>query len=279
MKLSFVFKTIFTFGLLLSGCSSLLYHPTQVQYYDPAELDLQPENIVVNVNENIQLHGWYFKSKKPKAVIVFFHGNAQNLTSHFINLSWVVKENYDYFIWDYRSYGQSTGEPSPKNTVEDGMLIIRSIHERNPNLPLFVLGQSLGGAVAMRSVIELANEVPIKGVIADSTFQSYQSVGRNVLSRHWLTWLFQPFVYIALSDKYAPSGEVHKISPIPILVIHGKEDPIIDYKFGEEIFKDAREPKQFLRVETGGHINSFWGESRDDVRKQFLSFLEKFRQP
>lgn len=274
MNIKWTTLCIIIFNIGLSGCSSLLYHPTQVLHYEPKQLNLKPEDIFIQVDPSITLHGWYFKSEtKPKGVIVFFHGNAQNLTSHYVNLSWIVKEGFDYFIWDYRSYGQSTGEPSPKNTVEDGVRVIQHLYSKNPKLPLFVLGQSLGGAVAMRSVVELGGQIPIRAVIADSTFQSYQSVGRSVLSKHWLTWLFQPLVYLVLSDKYAPEGKVSQISPIPLLVIHGKKDPVIDYKFGLELFEDAAEPKQFLSVEEGTHISGFWASNRDEVRKEFLEFL------
>lgn len=259
---------------ICSGCSSLLYHPTHIVHFDPAQVGLVPEDVEIE-SDSLKLHGWYLKAKKPKGVIVFFHGNAQNVTSHYANLMWILKEGYDYFIWDYRGYGKSQGKPNPQNTVEDGKEVIKFIYNKNPKLPLYVFGQSLGGAVAMRSVIDLNGEIPIRAVVVDSTFQSYQSVGKEILSRSWLTWLFQPLAYVALSDKYAPEDKVHKISPIPLLVMYGTKDQIINYKFGEEIYKDAKDPKEFIRIENGQHIDSFWGSDHMETRKKFLEFLKK----
>ncbi len=276
-------KPIFLFlvllgSSLLTGCSSLLYYPTKVVHYEPAQLGLVPIENEMEVDPGVKIHGWYLKSKakNPKGVFVFFHGNAQNLTSHYVSLSWVLKEGYDYYIWDYRSYGKSSGEPSPQNTVSDGKEIIRYIYNKNPKLPLYVFAQSLGGIIAMRAVIDLKGEIPIKAMIVDSTAQSYQSVGRDILSKHWLTWIFQPLSYVLISDKYAPEDRVGEISPIPLLVIHGTKDQVISYKFGEEIFKDAKDPKEFISIENGTHIDSFWGRGADVTRKKFLEFVQKY---
>lgn len=262
---------------MTTGCSNLLYFPTHVEHYDPKQLGLVPENVEIVVSGDTKVHGWYFKSKKKsKGVLVFFHGNAQNLTSHYVSLSWILKEGYDYFIWDYQGYGKSQGEPSPKNTVEDGKTIIRYVYNRNKNLPLYVFAQSLGGAIAMRSVVDLKKEIPIRALIVDSTFQSYQAAGRSILSKHWLTWLFQPFAYVLLSDKYAPEDRIGEISPTPMLVMHGTKDQVVDYKFGEEIFEDAKDPKKFISIKDGMHIDSFWGHEAAKTRKEFLEFLAKY---
>ena len=247
-------------------------------HYDPKQLGLVPEDIEIEVAPKVKIHGWYLKSsvKKPKGVLVFFHGNAQNLTSHYVTLSWILKEGYDYFIWDYRGYGKSQGEPHPQNTVEDGKAVIKYIYNKNPKLPLFVFAQSLGGAIGMRSVIDLKGEIPIRALIVDSTFESYKSVGSDVLSHHWITWLFQPLAYLVLSDKYSPKGKVPEVSPIPLLVMHGTKDAVVSYKFGEQIFQDAKDPKEFWTIENGTHIDSFWGAHGDEFRKKFLAYLKKY---
>src|SRR5690606_22141072 len=105
-----------------------------------------------------QLFGWYFKNRKgvsPKATVVFFHGNAENLSSHYLSLAWLVDYPYDFFIFDYQGYGRSHGDPSPQKTVEDGIAALELMNERAPGRPLIVFGQSLGGAIALRTVVEV----------------------------------------------------------------------------------------------------------------------------
>lgn len=276
---------------LVSGCSSALYYPSQQLYDDPAKVgaesgesnpkiaNIVPEDIWFKSEDGTKLNGWYFKApgkKKPKALIVFFHGNGENISSHFLTLRWILGYGFDYFIFDYRGYGRSEGDPSPRGTMEDGKAAIRwaAIRAREKKAPLVIFGQSLGGAVALRSVIELGREVPLKLMAVDSTFASYRSEGASVLSSSWLTWIFQPLAYLLLSDRYAPSDRIREIAPTPLLVMHGDADKTVPIKHGEKLFKLAQQPKEFWRIPGGEHIDVFWVHNGEYRRR----FIEKLRQ-
>lgn len=262
-------------GLL--GCSSMLYHPTSETYFDPKQGGLSYDDVSFSSQNGRKLHGWYFRTaarKKPKATIVFFHGNGENLTSHFATLAWILPYGYDYLIFDYQGYGSSEGEPSPEGTVQDGIAALRFVKGRAPESPLVVFAQSLGGAVALRTLIELKGEVPVRLVVIDSSFLSYQAAGRSVLSQHWLTWILQPFSTLVLSDAWAPGERVAEISPTPLVVLHGDQDQVIDFKLGERLFEKAKEPKEFWRVENGRHTDAFWRHGTL-YRERFLKRLEQ----
>ena len=47
---------------------------------------------------------------QKKGLILQYHGNAENLTSHYLSLGWLAHEGFDVFIFDYRGYGRSSGE-------------------------------------------------------------------------------------------------------------------------------------------------------------------------
>jgi len=266
-----------TFVFLLMGCSSLLYYPSQVQHYNPAKFGLKPEDVYFTNKENLKLHGWWFDSnvKPVKGTFVFFHGNGENLSSHFASLSWLPDAGYNYFIFDYPGYGQSEGAPGPYESVSSGQAALHWVHDNKDPSALIVYGQSMGGIVAMRTVIEEKNQIPIKAMIADGTFSSFQRIARKKLSSHWLTWIAQPFAYLLLSDRWAP--DVEKISPIPMIVIHGKLDPIVEFEHGERVFKDAGEPKAFIEVPEGQHGNLFW-VANGQYRKSVLDQVEGLAQ-
>ncbi len=266
----------------LSGCSTLLYFPTREQHYDPNRAGLRWEDVEFKSQDGTRLGGWYFhhkdpKLKTPKATLVFFHGNGENRTSHFTTLVWLLDEGYDFFIFDYRGYGNSEGTPDPKGTVEDGMAAIRWAHQnklnhKTPDVPLVVFAQSLGGAVALRSLIELKKEVPIAWIVVDSSFQSYQWAGMSVLSQSIVGSLFQPFSFLALSDEWAPGDRIKELAPTPILIMHGDQDQMIHYRLGERLFITAGEPKEFLRIEGGYHTDAFW-RHQGKYKKIFLEKL------
>jgi fermentation-respiration switch protein FrsA (DUF1100 family) len=260
--------------LLFSSCSSLLYYPTRSLHYDPSKLKLKPEEVFFPSKNGSKLFGWYFSAaKKPaKGVILLFHGNAENLSSHYLSAVWLLNHGYDLFVFSYQGYGRSEGSPKPKNTVEDGVAALNWVAQKR--LPVIVLGQSLGGAIAMRSIVELENRSFVKFVALDSTFPSYKSMGRKVLSRSILTWPFQWLGWLVMSDEYAPEGRIGEISPIPLLVIHGENDSVVEMEMGERIFQEAKEPKEFWKIPHGGHTDIFMVQP-EKYKQEFLDRLDR----
>lgn len=267
------FVVLLTFAL--SGCSGFLYYPDQKHYVEEVDLPVRPTTFWIPV-ENSKLHSWYFQSPRVrdlKPIIVFFHGNAQNLSVQFYGLYWLLEQGYDYLVFDYRGYGRSKGSPSPKKTVQDGMAVLRFVHAQFPERPIVVVAQSLGGAIAIRTVSDLKKEIPIALFVADSTFLSYKQAARGVLGQSWVTAWLKPFVSLFLSDRYAPLERVKDLSPTPLLVIHGTADSVIPFALGKQLFEAARDPKEFWEVEGGQHVSAFWGRE-DTYRVRFISKME-----
>ena len=276
-------KVALTLLLILNtACSSLLYHPTDHMFVKAESLENKPQDIYFKSKENNKkLHAWYFSTKKPKGLIVFFHGNAQNLSSHFLHLYWVLKFNYDFMIFDYQGYGKSEGSPSPKGTVQDGLAALEWGYEKSKekgNLPLFVFGQSLGGAVSLRSIYEFQKVYPenkFKGIIIDSSFLSYQQAAKTVMNRSWLLWSFQWMNGLLFSDEWAPVGVVDKINGAK-LVFHGDQDQVIEYKLGQDLFSKISKPKTFYKI-PNGHHGSVFRVQDGHFAKIFYDWLESER--
>lgn len=266
---------------VLCGCSSFFYYPSRSVFYKIDDLKVHTEVVQFSGANGVSLSGLYLAPPKIKSsellkrpIVVQFHGNAQNLTSHFASLYWLLNYGYDYFIFDYEGYGDSEGHPSPKNTVQDGLAALDWVQKRFPGRPMVIVGQSLGGAVAMRAVIDSKNKYPIALLVVESSFDSYRAIARDVLSRSWLTWLFQPLAYVFVSNAQSPGEKIAEISPIPMLVIHGKKDPIVPYRFGERIYAAAHDPKELWSYESPGHVVAY--EADNGALRE--KFLEKLKQ-
>jgi pimeloyl-ACP methyl ester carboxylesterase len=267
--------------LTLCSCSSLLYYPTGDLYVDINKMPVKPEELHFRDAQGKDLAGWYFTAPKHdpnKPVILFFHGNGQNISAHFFSLYWILEKGYDYFIFDYPGYGPSPGDPTPQNTVEAGQAALKFLLNEKHARKVSVFAQSLGGAVGMRTVIEDKHQSPICLLTVESTFPTYQGVGADVLSRQWWSWLFQPLSYLFLSDRWAPGKRISEISPTPFIVIHGDKDPIIDEARGRQVFAYAKEPKEFWEVPGGSHIDAFMGDSRTIYQSRYLQALAKHCQ-
>ena len=279
----------FAFAALGAGCSSLAYQPTHHVYADPKKGGYDYEQVEFSSTDGTKLTGWFFPArlepgqKAPRGTFVQFHGNGQNMTAHFASLFWAADAGYNFFTFDYRGYGASEGSPSQEGVYHDALAAIAYVQKRVPAVAgaapdLVFYGQSLGGAVLMRAYPDLVDKTRVKYVVIDSSFPSYRSAARDILSRHWLTFIFQPLGWLVMSDAYAPEDWIEKISPTPLLVIHGDKDQVIPLKFGQKVFALAKEPKTFWLVHNGEHIDSMV-RHRGRYREKLIELLEGRPRP
>ncbi len=261
----------------------MFYQPDQLMYYPPEVTGFDYENIYFHSHDRYRLHAWFFPSKtrKPIGTIVQFHGNAQNLTSHYLSLSWVVDYGYNLFIYDYRGYGESLGEPTPETVNKDALVALDQaleLSEKTGTKNLIAYGQSLGGAVLLRALADSKINEHISLLVLDSTFLSYKTVARQTLSRFVLTWPLSPLGYLLISDEFAPEKTLASVK-LPLLIIHDKGDRVIRYSNGEEINQHYTGPKEFWNIDHGTHVGIFFvekGKYRSEFIKKISTLSKKY---
>jgi predicted alpha/beta-fold hydrolase len=276
VTLTRLFLSVFIFSFL-SSCSGLFYFPSKQKYYDPKQFSLEYEDLWIESSEGIKLNAWHVRNPKAqdyKGLILLFHGNAENISSHFLNLAWITEYGFELFIVDYRGYGRSEGEPDQMGTHQDAL---HSLYfalkraEQKKNSKFIVYCQSLGGAICARALVDFEHSSSIDLLVLDSSFSSYKDLAYQKLKDHWLTYLLSPLAEFIISDKMASKPHLNKLS-MKKLVYHSKGDLVIPYKFGEEIFGLLSEPKTFIGLETEGHIQVFKEKSRRD---EFLKIINE----
>ncbi|NCN28162.1 alpha/beta fold hydrolase [bacterium] len=273
---------VFALVILLNSCSSLFYYPTHVVHFPPEMIHAQPEDKWIDLADGTKVHGWYFTNltkKKARTLVVHFHGNSANISSHYLNFYWMLNNPVDYFVFDYRGYGRSEFSSrdekiTRKSTVEDGVAVLEWAIERatKNKQKLVVVGQSLGGAVAPQSIYRLKDKSKIDLLLLDSTFHSYQEVGRKVMASRFYSWLFQPLAYAVLDDEYAPKDVLASMRPFKTIVSHGDGDPVVNYSLGLKVYSYLKEPKEFWRIPGGQHTDIFWGHN-GVYRQKFLRLI------
>lgn len=264
--------------LLTSSCTHLFFQPDHFLYAPPEKLNLKYKNILFESKDKTRLHSWLFESeKRPKGLIVLFHGNAQNLSSHYLSVSWLVRYNYDVWVWDYRGYGLSQGVAESKGVYEDSLAalgFVGELYQKKPYEKLILVGQSLGGNILMRAISEhqLARETDL--LVVDSTFMGYKKMAADRLQSVWFLYPFSILTGLLVSDEYSALNYVEKIK-LPTLVIHGKKDSVVPFKFGQEVYDTLQtSPKHFWQVEEGRHIGTL-GNGKKETEKKFLELIEK----
>lgn len=265
---------------LCLSCTSLFYQPDSYFYSDPKALKLNYEEKTLPSKDGTQLAYWYFKSEKKlakRSLILFFHGNAQNISSHYYNLAWIVPEGHDFIIFDYRGYGVSEGKPNPKAVRSDAEAMLDFAYgefKKGGYQNFVVYGQSLGGNILLDGLKNFAHKDEVSLAIFDSTFLSYQELARDKLKKAIITYPLNFLAYVLVSDETAAEAYAKDFTR-PTLIIHGDVDPVIPFKFGEEFYEKIGAKQKWLwKVEDGQHIDVF-ARHEKKYQKKFLEFLNQ----
>jgi alpha-beta hydrolase superfamily lysophospholipase len=267
-------------GIYLVSCSSFTYFPNQFLYSDPSMFGHQYENQYLETPDGQTLHAWFMPSstQNKKGLVTFFHGNAQNLSAHWRILRWMINDGFDLIIYDYRGYGLSTGKANREGIYRDSLLMLehsKKIYEKGSYPSFIVYAQSLGGAIGARAVTDWKSHQLVDLIVLDSTFLSYQSVTKKVLSKApFPLWTLRGLTSVLMSDKYAPQETIHKLT-LPTIVVHGTSDRVVPYSLGEEVFKRSpAKNKWMVTVQNGAHIDAYTSHG-DKYAKQVGAIIDQ----
>ena len=235
-----------------------LYVPMKDIEFIPSEVGLSYEDIYLDTDDGVRLNAWLIPAKDSRFTLLFFHGNAGNI-SHRIEKSLVLnKLGLDVFIVDYRGYGRSSGRPSERGLYKDAQSVYNYlVSEKNVSPERIILyGESLGGAVA----IDLASKSNIKALITECAFSSTYDVAKTI-------YPFLPRIFI--SSKFDSTSKIENIH-VPKLIIHSQNDEIIPFGQSVKLLEASSEPKRHL-VLKGSHNTCFL-----DSKELYVSGIRRF---
>lgn len=260
--------------LLPLGCSSLFFYPRKQLYDNPAAQRFSPEDVYFKSSDGLMLHGWFFPAtqQEVRGTILVFHGNSENLSTHINSVLWLVNEGFNLFIFDYRGYGRSEGSPDINGVHADAAAALDTVTAmpRVKDTRLVLLGQSLGGAIAVYTAATSPHKDRIAGLVVDSAFASYRLIAREKLGRFILTWPFQYPLSFLFNDTYSPDKWIGTVSPIPVLILHGVEDRVVPPHHGQLLYDAALPRKDIWKTGEPGHVRAF-ADKR--VREEMLQYL------
>lgn len=204
------------------------------------------EDCFFESDDGFRLHAWWTASdvgsaSEDRPVILFFHGNAGNLSDRAGFVIDLTRLGADVLIVDYRGYGRSQGQPSEQGIYRDADAAWRFLTTEKgvPGDRIVVLGKSLGGAAA----VDLATRVRPAGLVVQSSFTSVP----DMAARHY------PFVpRFLMSTQMDNLNKVSRVA-CPVLVVHSTGDEVAPFAMGRELFDAAAEPKTFFEVRGAGH--------------------------
>lgn len=193
-------------------------------------------------SDGVALHAWLFRASDANApVIVWFHGNAGNLTNRAEMAAELARRGVSVFVFDYRGFGKSEGSASESKLFHDA--IAAYDHVRSLGAQRIVLyGESVGGPYAAWVAKERKDGV--RAVIIENSFPSLRDLGNAIYAPFPLGWT-APFA-MRTTDWLNEAGK-------PVLVMHGTDDRVVPYALGKKLFDGLRVRKELMTCEDAGH--------------------------
>ena len=226
----------------------LIYYPntpSRELIASPADIGLEYESVSILTNDQITLHGWFVPAPKEKGVLLFFHGNAGNISHRLDSLKIFYDLGLSTLIIDYRGYGRSQGTISEPGTYLDAEAAWNYLTETKniPSQKIMVFGRSLGAAIAAYNA---ARHMP-GALILESAFTSVPDMAARLY----------PIFPVRLLSRFQYNTKKYLLSvKCPVLIIHSPDDEIIPFENGLQLYESAGEPRKLLEIR-GGHNEGF----------------------
>jgi len=245
---------------------TFLYKPVRDIPYSPAELDLAFDEINFTSGDGVELTAWYVGADGSKPTVLFCHGNGGNMMHRLDSINIFNSLGLNCFIFDYRGYGKSKGLPTEEGTYQDALAAYKWLTKERKVFAenIIIFGRSLGGSIAA----QLASIVEARSLVIESSFTSYADIGKSFYPympvRHFARFEYNTIDYIKKTD-------------CPVLIVHSRNDNVVPFKFGLELYEAADEPKKFVEI-FGSHNDGFLVSSEiyKKAWKDWLNFLERY---
>ena len=264
--------------LPVSGCTYLFFKPGRVMVENPEVAKRHPEDVYFKSPDGLTLHGWYFRAAEDKGTILVCHGNVENMSTHVKLDLWLIDAGYNLFIFDYRGYGTSEGTTEVRGIHLDAESALETLLFRlsRPGQDgVIVFGKSLGASVAVYLVTHSPHRDRVKALVLDSPFSSYRQIARDKIAASIIGWPFQyPLSYL-VNDDYSAVRYIGRVSPIPLLLVHGMHDTIVPGYHSRILYDAAREPKELHTLDLPGHVLA---QEDPAMRRRLLDFFSELKR-
>lgn len=267
-------------------------------------------------NDQIYYRKW--KTEHPQVVVVIAHGLGEH-SGRYENLIRLMKDDsVSFYALDHRGHGRSEGKrghiSSFSDYIQDLKTLFKLVQKENHEVPVILLGHSMGGVIAFQYalnypkdisglILSSAGLVPamappawkrmLAGLLSKIVPALDMSTGLNSqdLSHDQSVvdaYVSDPLVHDRVSSRWftefmqAGADSLHRAAELnmPLLIIHGADDKIVDFRGSKEVMANASSAdKQFylfegLFHETMNEVSPEKEKVVNSIREWILQQLE-----
>jgi alpha-beta hydrolase superfamily lysophospholipase len=226
----------------------LMFHPAPLSpdYQFKFDIPFKEINIPLNAKDNLSLVQFFPGDSIAKGVVLYFHGNRDNINRYAKYASNFTKHGYEVWMIDYPGYGKTTGKFTEENVYMQAKEMYKLANSRFGKDSIIVYGKSLGSGIASY----LASKKICKRLILETPYYSIPD-----LFSHYAP----VFPVNAMTHFKFPTGEYLKEVNIPVTIFHGNDDGVIPYSCAAKLKKVLKQSDEFITIDKGTHndLNNF----------------------
>ncbi len=280
----------------------LVYLPSVVVRAARTPLDTTPAAFGVRYSDvsfpthggGLTLRGWWMPAAAPKGVVIYLHGGNGNRRSVYAGglemQAFLVGQGYSVLAFDQRNQGTSDATADGQITLGveesiDAQGAVDYVARRAPDLPIVLLGDSMGGATAIYAATK---DKRVAGLMLIDPVLDARSVELGALYANLgLPHVLLPAIAWSAATFFAHPREARdaleegKRLRIPVLLIQDDRDPVCRPEFSRALA--AANPHAALWIShdpdaaTGrwGYHTAAWKLHQRDVERLMLNFLSR----
>jgi uncharacterized protein len=219
-------------------------------------------------------------SPKPTALIL--HGVPGIEKSYDLALA-LRNKGWNSLIFHYRGCWGSTGNyvlktiPEDVTNAVDYLCCVKHI-QIDPKRLIFI-GHSFGGWASVLAAVRdpRPKAVITLGAVTDPRKLNFSAEIAKEEFTPWLSGITPEEFEIQWNNlglAYCPVEEVSKMSPRPILIIHGDKDAVVPVEQGKILYERASVPKDLIIIPEANHDFSW---HRQELIGQILNWLDSIK--
>lgn len=251
------------YGVVLIGMFAfqrdLMYFPDTTPLQPPAVYGLENTRAVtLETEDKLALNAWYTPPQEGLPLMVYFHGNAGNLSYRIEKMKAFTQNGMGLLALEYRGYGGNPGQPSERGLYEDAVATLQyALYTlKLPASRIILYGESLGTGVA----VQMATSVKVGVVVLEAPYTS--AVDRAQELYPWIP------VSVLMLDRFESIKKIQNIQA-PLLIFHNTQDPVIPVTHGHALYAAAKAPKHAFWFPRTGHSHFDWKRLEEEMRESY----------
>ena len=256
--------------------------PFDTYTFSPYELGLPAETAVFpSLQGDHKVTGWYIPCPGATTTILVCPGYRSRMAETLGIAAHLWKAGHTILVFEYYGHGIEVGTPVTLGyrEINDFLGALAYAKERAPQNRIGALGYSMGASVA---IMACARNTDVEALVVDSAFATHLGVVDYNFRRAFhlpsapIAWVADYLMWWRAGYRFhqvEPLRDIARISPRPILIIHGEKDSVVDPKDATLLYEAAREPKEIWLLPNADHCGAYF-EDRSAYVKKVTDFFD-----